>query len=528
VFIWVPLLIPNIIRLQRLFHRAAISTANNNFWTNGSSLHSASSAAFLLANKTFSEKILFHWIFPFFEMGKKSDKMYITASEWQQEFGGLKKQTPVTEFKRLPFYCCALTFTPFENPVCTPDGTVFDLVNILPWLKKHGTNPITGMPLEGKSLIKLHWTRNDLDEYMCPVTFKVFTENTHIVAIRTSGNVYSFDAVEELNIKPKNWKDLLTDEKFNRKDIISIQDPHQLTSRNLLDFDFIKKGIKVKKVDLLQKEPNVETINQKGSTGRILEELSKSKEKKEETPSFIKKEKKQYNEAHFSTGLTAYSLTSMSFTPNTKTVAAVLSDEDYLFKNVKEKGTIQIRTNLGEMTFELYCKEAPKTTYNFIKLAKAGYYNGTKFHRSIRNFMLQGGDPTGTGSGGESYWKKQFEDEFHPLLKHNTRGMLSMANRGKNTNTSQFFVTYAACPHLNNKHSVFGILINGDSCLSNCEGVGTSNTDVPLTPIVIIEMQVLNDPFENLLNKDETVEMAMKQKREKVTFCLYSEKRLKS
>jgi peptidyl-prolyl cis-trans isomerase-like protein 2 len=173
-------------------------------------------------------------------MGKSTDKLYITASEWQLDFGGAKKQKIQNEFKRLPFSCCSLSFLPFEHPVCTLQGTIFDLLNIVPWIKKHGTNPITGEPLDAKSLIKLHLHKNEQGEYHCPITFKVFNDNTHIVAIRTSGNVYCWDAIEQLNIKTKNWKDLLTDEKFNRKDIITLQDPHNMGLRNMLDFHFVK------------------------------------------------------------------------------------------------------------------------------------------------------------------------------------------------------------------------------------------------------------------------------------------------
>jgi peptidyl-prolyl cis-trans isomerase-like protein 2 len=451
-------------------------------------------------------------------MGKKTDKMYMTAREWETEFGGAKKAKTLNEFKRLPFSSCALTFTPFENPVATVDGTVFDLVNIIPWLKKHGTNPITGGLLELKDLIKLNWSKNANSEYQCPITFKAFNDHTHIVFIKPSGNVYAYDAIDELNLKPKYFKDLLTDEKFTRKDIITIQDPHKLQSRNLLEFDFIKKGFQVKK-DVQNTEIDTgNSINAKGSTSRILQEMADKKivENPKETQSFITKEKKAYNAAHFSTGLAAYSLTSMSFTPNTKTIAATISDEEYLFKNVKDKGLIQIKTNLGDMDFELHCKEAPKTCYNILKLAEQQYYNDSCFHRSIRNFMLQGGDPTGTGQGGESLWKKQFEDEFNPSLKHTGRGILSMANKGKNTNTSQFFITYGACPHLNNKHTVFGKLVKGDSVLNSCESIGTSSSDVPLDPIKILSIKVVTDPFERLLNKEDILEEAKKKKKEKV------------
>lgn len=100
-------------------------------------------------------------------------------------------------------------------------------------------------------------------------------------------------------------------------------------------------------------------------------------------------------------------------------------------------GYIRLTTNYGPLNLELYCQEVPKTCENFMKLCQKDYYNGTKFHRSIRNFMVQGGDPTGTGKGGESYWEQPFEDEFKQNLTHSGRGVLSMANSGPNTNKSQ-------------------------------------------------------------------------------------------
>ena len=112
----------------------------------------------------------------------------------------------------------------------------------------------------------------------------------------------------------------------------------------------------------------------------------------------------------------------------------------------------------GNIELELYADKAPKTVYNFVTLAKRGYYNGIVFHRVIDNFMIQGGDPTGTGRGGPGY---KFEDEFDPSLKHDGPGVLSMANAGPNTNGSQFFITHVATPWLDGKHTVFGKVLSG-------------------------------------------------------------------
>lgn len=120
-----------------------------------------------------------------------------------------------------------------------------------------------------------------------------------------------------------------------------------------------------------------------------------------------------------------------------------------------------MKTSMGEIELQLFENEAPKTVENFAGLSQKGYYDSVLFHRVIDNFMIQAGDPTGKGSGGESLWGGPFEDEFHPELKHDSLGILSMANAGPNTNTSQFFITLRETPWLDGKHTVFGKVIKG-------------------------------------------------------------------
>jgi cyclophilin family peptidyl-prolyl cis-trans isomerase len=117
-----------------------------------------------------------------------------------------------------------------------------------------------------------------------------------------------------------------------------------------------------------------------------------------------------------------------------------------------------ISTEKGDIVVELFADKAPVTVNNFVFLARDGYYDGVTFHRVIKGFMAQGGDPTGSGSGGPGY---RFGDEFHAALKHDQPGILSMANSGPGTNGSQFFITYRDTPHLDGKHTVFGRVVNG-------------------------------------------------------------------
>jgi cyclophilin family peptidyl-prolyl cis-trans isomerase len=124
----------------------------------------------------------------------------------------------------------------------------------------------------------------------------------------------------------------------------------------------------------------------------------------------------------------------------------------------KKKYTATFKTEAGDFVVELYADKAPKTVNNFVFLARDHFYDGVTFHRVIKGFMAQGGDPTGTGTGGPGY---KFADEFHPSLRHTGPGILSMANAGPGTNGSQFFITYSATPHLDNHHTVFGKVIKG-------------------------------------------------------------------
>ncbi len=128
---------------------------------------------------------------------------------------------------------------------------------------------------------------------------------------------------------------------------------------------------------------------------------------------------------------------------------------------------ITLHTSKGDIEGTIFASKVPMTAANFLNLAKKGYYNGLTFHRVIPDFMIQGGDPTGTGSGGPGY---RFGDEFHPALKHNKPGIFSMANAGPGTNGSQFFITHKETPWLDGKHSVFGEVTKGQDVVNKIAG----------------------------------------------------------
>lgn len=181
-------------------------------------------------------------------MGKNrhsKDRLYLTTTEWATEYGG-KKNNPSSNqgSKPLPFDHCALSLGRYETPCCTPDGVIFDLMNLVPYIRKHKCNPITGESMSSQDIIRLNMNKDAEGHWCCPITCKVFNNNTHVVAIKTTGNVFSYDAVSELNIKHKNYVDLLTSEPFTRNDIITLQDPTNLehmAKRDINNFVHLKK-----------------------------------------------------------------------------------------------------------------------------------------------------------------------------------------------------------------------------------------------------------------------------------------------
>ena len=149
----------------------------------------------------------------------------------------------------------------------------------------------------------------------------------------------------------------------------------------------------------------------------------------------------------------------------------------------KKKFKAHMETDKGTMVIELFADKTPMTVNNFVFLAREGYYDGVIFHRVIDNFMVQGGDPTGTGRGGPGY---KFGDEFDSSLKHDKQGILSMANAGPGTNGSQFFITHVPTPHLNGKHTVFGQVVEGKDVLMSIPARDPGNVKAPAVKIISV------------------------------------------
>ncbi|KAG3148756.1 Peptidyl-prolyl cis-trans isomerase-like 2 [Phytophthora cactorum] len=467
-------------------------------------------------------------------MGKNrhsKDRLFITQTEHKYLYGG-KKQEIRRAYKRLPFNCCAITLCPFANPVCSREGHLFDLEAVVPYVKKHQINPVTGKPLALKELIQLHFSKNSQGEYFCPVTYKVFTDNTKIAAIATTGNVFCYEAIEELNIKPKNWTDLISGAKFKRKDIIILQDPQDFSNREIENFEHLRRA-KASEHNASTTTP-ARNIRTNAATDRILHELEAKRAAQKDladkikrgadgvsekdkivaslTHSNMSKEeeatankttgsgKLQYSQ--FTAGECSSSFTSSVRAPVTNNAMALASEQELLerrwqaVRKLKKKGLVRLETTFGEINLEVDCDFVPQTADNFMSLCQKKYYDGVVFHRVIKGFMMQGGDPTGTGRGGESIWKKPFRDEIDSRLSHDSRGVLSMANSGPGTNNSQFFITFKACPHLDKKHAVFGRVVGGMDVLDAVEHAEIGAEDRPIEDVRIKNVQVFANPFQ--------------------------------
>ena len=354
--------------------------------------------------------------------------------------------------------------------MCTPAGTIFDVEVIGAWLEKHpNQNPVNGEPLNERDLIRLNFARNaesdslgpglgdGKGDLVDPVTYKVFTDNTHIVAVRhgTYANVFAWETVERMNIKAKSWQDLVDDEPFTRADIITLQDPQNAASRDLSSFKFLRDGEDAQLTREQQEERKQGNINMNalGSMGdkvskakAVVDRARKAREagadvnrtssgavtkpgsaagelKKKQV--MIRGDKLAPNAAAYTTGRAAASFTSTGLTPETSGERALLTEEEYMLKprRIKIKGYARMETNMGDITIELQTETAPRAVWNFVRLSQKGYYKGVAFHRNIPGFMIQGGDPTGTGKGGSSIWSKYFNDEFEGPLTHDARGI---------------------------------------------------------------------------------------------------------
>lgn len=471
---------------------------------------------------------------------RQKEKQYQSAREhksYTQLRSGAGGGSTGAVQRTLPFHCCALTLTPFIDPVSIPSsvGTntataiVFDNAALLEFLMKHKQNPVTGQSMTSKQVITLHMDKDDEGRWQCPILTKPFADHTKIVAVldRSSKNsneayVYSYEAYKELNVKPKNWLDLTTGKKFSPKtDVLILNDPsnHDFQKRrDISTFWHIQQGRSLQAIS----SKKATNVKHSVTATRIMEKISKEqqqrndnkrKEKQQATSASSKKKLKIFSDTvtgvQYTSGKASGSLTSTAMDVTSENTIREASQEEILQeqfaimrKQSQKKGYVRLMTNHGDLMLELDCDIVPRTCTNFLGLAAQQKYDGTKFHRLIPNFMIQGGGVVSSKQEESieeetSFWGAPFKDEFDGRLKHVGSGVLSMANAGPNTNKRQFFITFKSCPHLDRKHSVFGRVVDDESCqktIRKLQAMPTDKKDRPLQPITIVCMEILVDP----------------------------------
>jgi peptidyl-prolyl cis-trans isomerase-like 2 len=427
---------------------------------------------------------------------------------------------------------------PFTTPVCTRhNGIVFDKKSIETFLEENrNTDPVTGNPLLPSDLVQLQMDQDEEGRWQCPILTKPFANHTKIVAIvqppnnnnnTVVANVYSYEAYQELNIKPNNYHDLISGAKFHkRNDVLILNNPEdaQLQQRRDINTFYHIQNQRQLLEQAEKTSGNNTNIRHSVTATRILDKYNKQQkdpsatDKKRSSASQDSDLLKDLKEGKrlkvfsddvtgvkFTAGKASGSLTSTAVEVTHNNDAREATQEEILkalcvtLRRLSKKAYVRLETNKGRMLLEIHCDMVPQTAINFIKLCEAKKYNGSKFHRLIPNFMIQGGKPSkdnGDDDDDESFWGGSFKDEFHDKLKHDAPGILSMANAGAHTNKRQFFLTFQPCEHLNKKHSVFGVVIEGLEVLKEMAKIPTDKKHRPTENVIIQDTVIVDNPVE--------------------------------
>jgi len=472
---------------------------------------------------------------------RQKERQYNSARE-NREYAQLRKneRTGDTVQRQLPFSHCALTLLPFESPVCTRDGIIFENSAILPFLLEHKQDPVTGKTMTSRDLITLQMDQNEeTGEWQCPVLTKAFADHTKIVAIvqpdQRHAYVYSFEAYAELNLKAKNFTDLISGEPFRKdKDVILLNDPENSELNQLRDINRFHHVVQARvKEHGKVSSSSTGQVRRSITATRIFEQLAKNKSQqttavKSVADATSKKRSRSSEEeetlpndrsnrilasdvtgVQYTTGQASTSFTSTSMMvaydngDREATPEEIIMAQLSAMRKLKQKAHVRLRTTQGSITLQIHCDMVPRTCANFLGLCEQGQYDGTNFHRLIPNFMIQGGKAL-SGKPDESHWGDAFVDEFDDRLKHCGRGIVSMANAGRNDNKRQFFITFKACPHLDRKHSVFGQVVDGMDVLGKWESIGADNKERPLQDIKILSTEIVgNNPWNEALKLEK-------------------------
>jgi len=467
----------------------------------------------------------------------------MTATEWARDFGGYRKESAgmsSSSQQQLPFECCALTLLPFEAAACTrQDGVLCDAVALLEYVKAHGTSPVTGEKVEKRDVLLLKTAKNAQGRWHCPLTYRVFGKHSKVAAIGTTGNVFAYEALRELNVL-KTRLDPLDGTPFAAGDLLIVHDPDDADLCRRRDLSHRR---------LHRDEGNVRHSETAVKNERILAEARRNVAAEDDE----RRRRRRGEEEHTTPGLTetfrrvrdvlrpltedvlegskmsggatARAATSSAVDVSTRsdlrcaTEAELMAARYKVMRKCKKRGYVRLETNFGPLNLELRFDVAPRACENFIGLCRNGAYDDTVFHRIIKGFVVQGGDPTGEGHGGQSLWGAPFADEVDvSRLRFDARGVLAYANAGKrDQNKSQFFLTLAPCPHLDGKHTIFGKLVGGNDTLDQIEVLRVAEDHRPVGDSVLIRHAIVfADPVPDADNLfEDTVAKAIASRQTK-------------
>eukprot|EP00871_Galdieria_phlegrea_P004118 jgi/Galph1/4707/GphlegSOOS_G3339.1 len=347
---------------------------------------------------------------------KTKDRLFVTRTEHESHFGGkAENSSEVKTFATLPLGHCALTFQPCENPVCAPDGTVFEVLHILPYLKKFGKHPITEEPLNSSQLTALRFHKNEEGQLHCPILYKPFTEKTEVACIISTGNVYSLEAIKELNLKQKYLKDLLTGEPFKKEDIIILQTKTEPVQQNPL------------------KRPKLNS------------ELKNTQERSS----------KETHDKPLPKKPAGLSLTCTTWSPERQEKN---SNSEKL--PVLVKGYCTLITDRGELNLELDTDTAPKATRFFLLSLQRGCLNGVRLTYGKDKSLIRTADLQGLPGGDDKLIETSLKQQVDPFADDKLPPYkLLVSSHYRTKKNCHFAISWHGVSKLGVDYAVFGTLV---------------------------------------------------------------------
>lgn len=477
------------------------------------------------------------------------NKLFMTYYELIQRNLENNEDSYKTKINYLPFNYCSLSLHPFTNPVCDEKGNIFEKKYIINYLSKYHKNPIDYSQLSIKNLTNLNFYKGNNNKYCCPITLKEYSENTKIVIIKETGNVYSYEAYLELNKNIKNFKDLLNDQKFDPKNVIIINDPNNKKIIN--NFKFIKNKEELDYINnLIYNNEEIlnekkETVNLPSNYKKIIEDYEKDnsieKIKKLEIieqinlgknyldKEYLNKIKKNYEEnflpifkllkekikhkenineiknlINFNSNIFLFFLKennlykkylnlneNSNYNPNFDELRNIYYN---IIKKNKMKGYIKFYTNFGNLNIEIFSDLVPIASENFIELCEEKIYLNKKFNRLLHNYSIS----IENFDIKENYFGKSFNNENNNFYSHNEKGLLCMINNENNVNNYKFLITLSNEKKEKNKNTIFGKILDDLKILDIFNSIKTENTK-PIYEIKINKIEIYKNPFREVI-----------------------------